>query len=362
MTTKLSGLTFKFHQHLLKFKFEAGTSRGALTEKTSFFLEVYELGNEKTIGWGEAAPLPKLSLDQEEDVKVELTRLCHAFDGLELQKSEKAILSWVNENIAEQYPSIRFAFETAFLDLLHGGTKKIFDNAFYDLGSPIPINGLIWMGKKEFMLEQIDKKLAEGFDCIKMKIGAIDFDQECGLLAYIRKQFSADQVTIRVDANGAFKAGEAIDKLRRLSEFALHSIEQPIQKDQEDAMRNLCEVTPLPIALDEELIGIHGFDSKKVLLEKIRPQYIILKPTLLGGIQSCREWIEIAESLGIGWWMTSALESNIGLNAIAQFTATYEVNLPQGLGTGQLYHNNIASPLTIHNGEIFYDKDKCWGK
>lgn len=360
MTTKLSSLIFKFHPHLLKFKFEAGTSRGSLIEKTSFFLEVFEESNKNSRGWGEAAPLPKLSRDQEDMVKNELERLCIAHRGLDLPSSSSGVLDWVQENISEEFPSIRFAFETALLDLLNGGRKKIFDNAFFEAEKPIPINGLIWMGKKEFMLEQIDQKLAEGYDCIKMKIGAIDFDQECELLEYIRKQYNAKQITIRVDANGAFKKEEAMVKLSRLAVFDLHSIEQPIQKGQEAAMRALCASSPLPIALDEELIGIDGKEAKLALLETIMPQYIILKPTLLGGIQSSREWIDSAERLGIGWWMTSALESNIGLNAIAQFTAAYDVHLPQGLGTGQLYHNNIESPLTIQKGKIFYRKTKEW--
>ena len=360
MTTKLSSLVFKFHPHLLKFKFEAGTSRGTLNEKTSFFLEVYEEGNKSIKGWGEAAPLPKLSIDQEHSVKSELERLCNIHHGLDLYMSGHAILTWVQENIAEEFPSIRFAFETALLDLMYGGRRKIFETAFFEEEKSIPINGLIWMGKKEFMLAQIDQKLSEGFDCIKMKIGAIDFDQECELLEYIRKQYSSKQITIRVDANGAFKKEEAMDKLSRLAAFDLHSIEQPIQKGQEAAMGALCASSPLPIALDEELIGIHSKGAKLALLEAIRPQYIILKPTLLGGIQSSRDWIDIAESLEIGWWVTSALESNIGLNAIAQFTATYDVHMPQGLGTGQLYHNNIESPLTIQKGKIFYRKSKAW--
>ena len=212
------------------------------------------------------------------------------------------------------------------------------------------------------MLDQINEKLAKGFSCIKMKIGAIDFEQECRLLAYIRSQFSSETITLRVDANGAFDPSEALEKLKRLAAFDLHSIEQPIAVNQWDEMAKLCQVTPLPIALDEELIGIYGFENRKQLLESIRPQYIILKPSLLGGLRDTQEWIYLAEAQNIAWWMTSALESNVGLNAIAQFTSTYQDLMHQGLGTGQLFTNNIDSPLVVENGFITYKKEKRWGE
>lgn len=322
----------------------------------------FEKGKSDIIGWGEAAPLPGLSVDDVPGFEAQLANFCTELSGQDLPVQENDILQWVSEMIPAAFPSIRFAFETALLDLSHGGIKKIFDNAFYDEGSPIPINGLIWMGDKDFMLQQIDKKLSEGYNCIKMKIGAIDFEHECALLEYIRSKYTAKEIVLRVDANGAFDPITAIDKLKILASFDLHSIEQPIKQGQIGEMADLCKSTPLPIALDEELIGIDCIAAKRDLLNAIKPQFIILKPTLLGGIQSSREWIELAESMGIGWWMTSALEANIGLNAISQFTSIYAVTMPQGLGTGQLYHNNIDSPLLIRNGQIYYEKANPWGE
>lgn len=362
MTAILKGITFKYFPHHLKFRFEAGTSRGVLTEKTTYFVLALEKNNSEIKGWGEAAPLPSLSIDDVPDFEEQLAKFCTKLSGQDLPVHENELLDWVSAMIPAKFPSIRFAFETALLDLKYGGVKKIFDNAFYDKGSPIPINGLIWMGDKDFMLEQIDKKLSEGYDCIKMKIGAIDFDQECALLGYIRSRYTAKEIVLRVDANGAFNPDSAAEKLNILSSFDLHSIEQPIKQGQVKEMANLCETTPLPIALDEELIGVDGIEAKRELLIAIKPQFIILKPTLLGGIRSSREWIELAESMGISWWMTSALEANIGLNAISQFTSTYSVTMPQGLGTGQLYYNNIDSPLSIRNGQIYYEKTNSWGE
>lgn len=362
MATIYHRLKFNYFPYHLKFRFDAGTSRGVLKEKTTFFLNAQETDKPQIMGWGEAAPLPKLSIDDIPDFENQMADLCEKLSEQEIPRSEREILDWVNDNIPAELPSVRFAFEVALLDLLWGGRRKIFKNTFFENEKAIPINGLIWMGDKDFMLKQIDNKLAEGYDCIKMKIGAIDFDQECALLKYIRNRYSPDEVTLRVDANGAFSPEEAMEKLQTLAQFGLHSIEQPIRQGQIELMSQLCKHTPLPIALDEELIGVNELNDKMALLQAIKPQYIILKPSLLGGILASRQWIDLAEKLGIGWWITSALESNIGLNAIAQFTSTYDVNMPQGLGTGQLYHNNIDSPLTIEKGFIFYDKKKYWGQ
>jgi L-alanine-DL-glutamate epimerase-like enolase superfamily enzyme len=254
-------------------------------------------------------------------------------------------------------PSIRFGLETALLDFLNGGRKRILANTFFDQGAPIPINGLIWMGTKEFMLQQINQKLGEGFSCLKMKIGAIDFAQELELLRYIREQEAAKNLVLRVDANGAFSPLEALGKLEQLQDFGIHSIEQPIGVAQWEAMRELAQKSPIPIALDEELIGK---SNKEEVLDFIKPQFIILKPSLLGGILETREWIRLAEARRIGWWMTSALESAIGLNAISQLTSTYLPSLPQGLGTGKLYDNNLESPLVVQSGEIRYEQSGDW--
>ena len=247
----------------------------------------------------------------------------------------------------------------AWQDLAMGGKRKFYDN-YFTQGNPIPINGLIWMGKVDFMRQQIIAKLENGFTCLKLKIGAIDFATELELLASIRQEFSADEIEIRVDANGAFTPETALEKLQRLAEYDLHSIEQPIKQGQWEQMALLCEHSPIPIALDEELIGINQTKEKQELLDVIRPQYIILKPSLVGGFRASQEWIAEAEKRNLPWWITSALESNIGLNAIAQFTANTNNNLPQGLGTGQLYTNNIPSPLEVEAGQIYYRHDLTW--
>ena len=248
----------------------------------------------------------------------------------------------------------------AFKSLNSDTEFTLFPSGFSSGLNTIPINGLIWMGNEAFMKKQIQEKIEAGFRCIKMKIGAIDFEAELNLLKSIRKEFSEVDIELRVDANGAFNPSEALEKLKRLSDFKLHSIEQPIKQGQIEEMAVLCKKTPLPIALDEELIGVFSMTDKQNLLETIKPQFIILKPTLVGGFKGSEEWIEQANSLNIGWWITSALESNIGLNAIAQWTYTLNSKLPQGLGTGSLYTNNFDSPLTIQNGALQYDVAKSW--
>ena len=272
---------------------------------------------------------------------------------------QNPILS-IAQAIDPEYPSIRFALETALFDLQSGGKQDLFETEFAKGKKSIPINGLVWMGDKQFMQDQLIQKIEEGYNCIKIKVGAIDFKLECELLNSIRENFSSSEMIIRVDANGAFSFKEAQKKLNELSRFDLHSIEQPIKQGQIEFMKVLCAESPIPIALDEELIGVFTEQQKKALLETILPQYIILKPALLGGMMISHDWINIAENLGIAWWITSALESNIGLNAIAQFTSFLDPNLHQGLGTGQLYHNNIESPLEIKNGHLFYNTTKNW--
>ncbi|MDI9864428.1 o-succinylbenzoate synthase [Flectobacillus sp. DC10W] len=349
-----------FSKHTLHFKFEAGTSRGVLTEKDSYFIKIFDTETPSVFGLGECAPLKGLSIDDRPDFELQLLSICEYFNTLDLE-----VFSWnlsiiLDQVLDKSFPSIVFGFETAMLDLLNGGKRVIYDNGFHQNQRNLPINGLIWMGDKEFMLRQIDEKLAAGYTTIKMKVGAIDFEKECELLGYIRKHFSKDEITLRVDANGAFGFDTALEKLKRLSEYDLHSIEQPIKQGNSEIMAELCQTSPLPIALDEELIGMKEYPEKYKLLKKIMPQYIILKPSLVGGFQQCREWIENANRLKIGWWMTSALESNVGLNAITQFAAEFANPLPQGLGTGQLYHNNIPSPLVIEKGFMTYHANQPW--
>jgi o-succinylbenzoate synthase len=355
-------LRFEVIPRLLKFRFEAGTSRGAFSEKETWFIKVFSENESLVFGLGEASPLKGLSEDYSTDYQGVLLDTLKQIEALDIPESQAEILTFVSEHISADLPSIRFGLETALLDLINGGAHKIFDTDFYHGSYRMPINGLIWMGDEAFMQQQIEEKLKAGFDTIKMKVGAINFDQELELLARIRKEYSAIDITLRVDANGAFTAEDAADKLEQLAALELHSIEQPIKTGQHQVMAELCASGILPIALDEELIGVHDYSAKEALLKSIKPQYIILKPSLVGGIKSCQEWIAIAESLNIGWWMTSMLESNVGLNAIAQFTSQYTPTLPQGLGTGGLYHNNIDSPLEIRKGELLYNSPKDWDK
>lgn len=353
-------LRFVVIPYTLDFTFVAGTSRGSFTQKETWLIKAYNPSKPNEYAWGEVSPLKGLSEDYREDFGVALTDLLQELASLEIPESADEILTWVAEQISADFPSIRFGLETVLLDFIHGCQFKIFDNSFFGGKKRIPINGLVWMGDESFMQEQIEAKLKAGFNTIKMKIGAIDFDTEFKLLELIRQSYSAHEIVLRVDANGAFDESNVRERLTDLASLEIHSIEQPIKPGQWDLMAELCSEGLLPIALDEELIGVHSRQDKTKLLDAIQPQYIILKPSLVGGIRSCQEWIALAEERGIGWWMTSMLESNIGLNAIAQFTAEYENLLPQGLGTGQLYHNNFESPLEIRKGELLYNVPKGW--
>lgn len=345
--------------HILQFKFDAGTSRGVLREKATWYLCIWE--EDQLTGIGEAGPLKGLSVDDQPDFEHRAKALAIKLESETLPTERAAILAFAKVQVDADLPSLLFALETALLDRATGSKRKISENSFVAGKEAIPINGLIWMGKEDFMREQVQTKLAQGFDCIKMKIGAIDFETEFNILKDIRRLHSPQRLVLRVDANGAFAPGEeALHKLERLSELGLHSIEQPIKAGQWEEMRKLCAVTPLPIALDEELIGLYEKTEKAELLDTIQPQFIILKPTLLGGIAATEEWIALAEERNIDWWMTSALESNIGLNAISQLTSEQKVKMPQGLGTGQLYHNNIPSPLAIEKGCIVYQDPSQW--
>ncbi|MEA3505597.1 MAG: o-succinylbenzoate synthase [Bacteroidota bacterium] len=340
-------LKAKYIKHILHFKRPAGTSRGILNNKEAFFIIIWHDENPLIKGIGECGLLRGLSYDDTPDYEEKLSHLCKNINA-------------VDEKKLEQWPSIRFAIEMAKLDLQTGGKQILFPSFFTDAKASMDINGLIWMGEKDFMFLQIKEKLSAGFSCIKMKIGAIDWDAELELLKSIRAKFPVSDIELRVDANGGFSVSNAPEKLLELSKLQIHSIEQPIKAGQIDAMAKLCKTSPIPIALDEELIGVFEYKNKLQLLEKIKPQYIILKPSLLGGFAACDEWIEIAEKLNIGWWITSALESNIGLNAIAQWTFTLNNKMPQGLGTGALYTNNIPSPLKIKKGKIVYDNNIEW--
>jgi len=335
----MSKISLRFLPHELQFHFEAGTSRGILTKKKSYFVEVSD-GNR--VGIGEAGPLFGLSPEFQDDCLPAFVESLSPFQGIE---SPSEISELIFEIPFEQ-PSFRFALETALLDL-----QKPFTNDFAKGSAAIPINGLIWMGTADFMREQIEQKLQQGYSCLKLKIGAIDFETELSLLKSIRARFSASELTLRVDANGAFSPAEAPFKLEKLAAYDLHSIEQPIKAGQPEEMKKLVAQQILPIALDEELIGM----KDKSIASYINPDLIILKPSFVGGIQATRDWIDWASKNGKEWWITSALESNIGLEAIAQLTGDYEVKIPQGLGTGQLYTNNFRSGLSIEKGNISFD-------
>jgi o-succinylbenzoate synthase len=318
-----------------------------MNEKETWFIVVEQDGKK---GIGECGILRGLSIDDRPDYEEKMQWTC---DNIHLGKDRL----W--EALME-FPSIQFGVEMAFESLSSESPFLLFPSDFTNGTKSILINGLVWMGEEAFMKQQIEEKLAQGFRCIKLKIGAIDFDKELQLLRFIREHFTPEQVEIRVDANGAFDENLALDKLHQLSEFKLHSIEQPIQKNHTDRMAELCKKTPFPIALDEELIGVFTVEEKEQLLEKIKPQYIILKPSFVGGFRGTKEWISLAEKHKIGWWITSALESNIGLNAIAQWTFLQHNSMPQGLGTGALYTNNFDCPLEVSQGQLWYKMELDW--
>lgn len=336
-----------YQKYMLHFKRPSGTSRGVLNEKETWFIILEENGKK---GIGECGILRGLSADDRPDYEAKLQWVCA---NIQLGKDQL----W--EALIE-FPSIQFGVEMAFQSLASENPFVLFPSEFTEGKKNITINGLVWMGDEAFMRQQIEEKLAQGFRCIKLKIGAIDFQKELDLLHFIRQNFDEKTIEIRVDANGAFAVNDALSKLHQLSGYKLHSIEQPITKNNTDSMSYLCKNAPFPIALDEELIGVFSLEEKEALLQKIQPQYIILKPSFIGGFRGTKEWIDLANKYQIGWWITSALESNIGLNAIAQWTFLQQYSMPQGLGTGGLYTNNFDCPLEVTNGQLCYNKNLSW--
>ncbi|GAB3585873.1 o-succinylbenzoate synthase [Hymenobacter daeguensis] len=351
-------LRLSFSQRALRFNFPARTSRGALAEHVAWYLHLTDEATPGIVGLGEAAPLAGLSPDFGPHFGEAVAALCQRFNaGAWASFSAADAPAFVGPGL----PALTFALETAALDLAGGGRRQLYSNAFSQGREALPINGLVWMGDAPFMREQIRQKLAAGYSCLKLKIGGLDFATELELLAEIRAVAGSGQLTLRVDANGAFSPADAPAKLAQLAAFDIHSIEQPIAAGQPAALAALCRTSPLPIALDEELIGVSDPARQAALLDEIRPAFVVLKPTLLGGHAATRRWIALAEARNIGWWMTSALESNVGLNAVAQLTGEYAVqHFPQGLGTGQLYHNNVAAPLHIGGGALRYDPAGAW--
>ena len=334
-------------KHLLKFKIPSGTSRGILNDKESWFIIII---NGENYGIGECSLIKGLSPDPDSTFELKLKDICR-----------KIHLGFSNLSLElESYPAILFGLETAFRSF-ESKNPFVFSKSNFTTGEgSLSINGLIWMGKKSFMKKQIKEKIESGFKCIKIKVGALDFDLECEILKSLRAEYSQSDIEVRLDANGSFSLSSAFEKLEKLSAFKIHSIEQPISVKQWQEMAFLCKKSPIPIALDEELIGVPSFIEQKKMLLEINPAYIILKPSLIGGLKKADDWIKLASSLNIQWWSTSALESNIGLNAISQWAFNKEPLLPQGLGTGMLYSNNIDSPYFIDNGFLKYNSDIAW--
>lgn len=331
----------------LKFINPSGTSRGVLTSKPTWFIKISKKDNPHNFGLGECSPIEGLSIDPLNLIEQKLDEVVENINEIDKINLEK-------------FPCINFGLEMAKKDLVNNGNRIIYNNNFTQGNKNIRINGLIWMGSTNFMINQIKEKLEKGFSCLKLKIGALNFNEELAILKKIRTQFKSNELEIRVDANGSFELNNIYKNLEKLSQLDIHSIEQPIAINQPDQLQKLCTKSPIAVALDEELIKPRSQNEKEELIKFINPHYIVLKPSLLGGFTKTKQWISIANKLNIEWWITSALESNIGLNAIAQFCGEYDLKLPQGLGTGNLYKNNIDSPLKLIGEHLAYDTKGEW--
>lgn len=338
-------MRLQFAPYILKFNEPGGTSRGVLTEKITCMLRIFDEQEPEKFGIGEAAIFPGLSPEADDRFFYKLMEL-----QANIRIGKRTDLS--------KFPSLQFGLEQAIRDYSSGCEGIYYPSAFTEGKSDIRINGLVWMGEIDKMMERIEQKLDQGFSCIKLKIGAIDWRSEVEMIRHIRERYTPEQVEIRVDANGGFDMDSALPRLKRLADMGVHSIEQPIRAGQPELMRFLCDVSPLPIALDEELIGKFTTEEKVAMLDEIRPAYIVLKPTLIGGYSGAEEWIRLAKERNIGWWVTSSLESNIGLNALAQWVATLDIDMAQGLGTGGVFSNNFASPLHLDGERLKYDPTK----
>lgn len=340
-------LKAEWTRYRLNFRFEAITSRDRLRTKDTYYIRLSRTDAPEMQGLGEAGLFRGLSLDDRPDYEQKLAEVC----------ADPARYIEI-PNLLREWPSIAMGLESAMLDLDSGGKRILYDTPWSRGESTLKINGLIWMGDYETMLGRLREKMAKGFTCIKVKIGGIDFERELKLLSLLRE--TAPGVELRLDANGAFSPAEALGKLEQLACYDIHSIEQPIRQGQWAEMARICRESPIAIALDEELIALTDKEDRRRMLEAVRPPYIILKPTLTGGFRASEEWIALGRETGANWWATSALESNIGLNAISQWAASLTPTLPQGLGTGQLYHNNIPSPLSLEGEKLSYNPQKEW--
>jgi O-succinylbenzoate synthase len=330
--------------------FPLGTSKGTITTRTVWYLIAWDAERPHVRGIGEAALFPGHSKEFPADVRTKLLELCANTSDWRQR---------VNGDLVD-VPSVRFAVEQCLKDLAASGSKELFPSTFTLGAQGIPINGLVWMGDAATMRQRIREQIDGGSRCVKMKIGALAFEEELELLKAVRAEYSVKDLALRVDANGAFGAHNAMDVLQRLAGLGVESIEQPVPAGLYETMAELCERSPIAIALDEDLIGLNQRDARMDLLQNVKPQHIVIKPSLVGGWTAAQEWITLAKEHGIGWWITSALESSIGLNAIAQWTATLGVQVPQGLGTGRVYVDNIPSPLEVERGALWYRPEKAW--
>lgn len=336
--------------YTLKFKRPAGTSRGTLRSKSTYFLRLARRSAPEIPGWGECSPVPRLSLDDRPELAATLDAVCH-------QLNRGAAVADLD---LSDWPGVAFALETALLDLANGGRQQFFDTAFTRGEAALPIHGLIWMDQPPGLLQQVDAKIREGFRVIKMKVGALDFETECQVLAEIRRRYPAGDVELRLDANGAFTPENALDRLNRLAQYDIRFLEQPIKPGQWEILADLCRRSPIPIALDEELISQRTEAGRRALLDRVRPGHIVLKPTLLGGLAAAESWISLAKERGIGWWINSALESNVGLNVLAQWTSAQGDGRVHGLGTGRLFTNNIPGPIHLDGPGLRMDVTIRW--
>lgn len=336
-------MKIEIYKKKLKFVFTANTSRGSYRDKEIYILKIID---KDKVGFGECAPLYDLSFDYDSNYEKNVIDICHDTE----QKG------FIDYSLHKNFPSILMGLETAFMQLKHN-SLKFYDNDFCNGNEGILINGLIWMGDIDLMKERLYKKIEEGFSCIKIKIGALDFESEYKLIKIIRDEFPLKKLTIRLDANCAYDFDKALYVLDKLAPLDIHSIEQPLKVKRYEESKKLVELSPIKIALDEDLIGLYDIDAKRYCLEKIKPNFIILKPTLHGGFKGCDEWLALADEMNIDYWITSALESNIGLNAIAQYASTKNITIPQGLGTGLLFSNNIDYGLYIKSEKLFFDQD-----
>ena len=341
-------LKASFSRYRLNFHTPAKTSRDVLKHRDVWYLKVYEKSNPSVCGVGECAPIWGLSQETEEEVENALIDLCADINNWD----------FLMQSVLINTPSVLFALEQALIDLYNGGNCILFPTKFTEGNELIQINGLIWMGDPQYMINQINEKIEKGFLCLKLKIGGLKFQEELHIISEIRNNFSSEEIELRLDANGAFSFNNALDKLESLAEFDIHSIEQPIKPGQWAEMAEICQNSPIPIALDEELIGVHSQDECEELMDNILPHYLILKPSLIGGFQMAEEWIELANQFETNWWVTSALESNIGLNHLAQWTFKLQNPVHHGLGTGALFTNNIDSPIYLDGEHLKFDPSK----